>query len=94
MANGPLWFHQEFVDTIERFGEFRAFIVTEPDPKALRGRKGKIVCIAHTTWRTKEGAEMHVELVDDRMFNSFILWSHIFMPLRIILSGPLFESRK
>jgi hypothetical protein len=28
MGNEPLWFHQEFVDTIERFGEFRAFIVT------------------------------------------------------------------
>jgi hypothetical protein len=69
MANGPLWFHQEFVDTIEKLGEFRAFIVTEPDPKGLRGRKGKIVCIAHTTWRTKDGAEMHVELVDDRMMH-------------------------
>ncbi len=66
MANRPLWFHQEFVDTIERFGEFRAFIVTEPDPKGLRGRKGKIVCIAHTTWRTKDGADMHAELADDR----------------------------
>lgn len=28
MANRPLWFHQEFVDTIERLGEFRAFIIT------------------------------------------------------------------
>jgi len=33
---------------------------------------------------------MHAELVDDRTFNSFILWSHI-MPLRIILISPLFE---
>jgi hypothetical protein len=70
MASGPLWFHQEFVGTIERFGEFRAFIITEPDPQGLRGRKGKIVYIAHTAWRTQDGSEMHIELVDDRTFKN------------------------
>ncbi|KAH6668355.1 hypothetical protein B0J14DRAFT_675008 [Halenospora varia] len=69
-ANGPLWFHQELVDTFEKFGEFRAFIVTEPDPKALRGRKGKIICVARTNWRAEEGAEMYIEAVNDKTFRN------------------------
>jgi hypothetical protein len=58
LAKQRIWFHQEFVHTFEQFGEFRVFIVTEPSATGLRGRQGKVVCIAHTKWSHAQ-AESH-----------------------------------
>ena len=69
--NAPLWFHQQFVDTFKQFGEFRAFIVAEPDPTGLRGRKGKIVCFAHTDWSTKDSAEIYIYAGNNRRLRDF-----------------------
>ena len=49
-----IWFHQEFINTFESFGEFRVFIVAEPCVAGLRGRQGKIVCLARTKWSDVE----------------------------------------
>lgn len=42
------WFHQEFVEGLQRTGEFRVFIVTVSDVAATRGRRGEVVEVVHT----------------------------------------------
>lgn len=49
----PKYFHQEFVPGLSE-GEFKVFIVTEPDPKGLRGLSGRIVAISWVTVSIQE----------------------------------------
>jgi hypothetical protein len=42
------WFYQEFVQDLQRIGEFRVFVVTMIDESATRGRKGVVVEVVHT----------------------------------------------
>jgi hypothetical protein len=62
------WFHQEYISTLQTFGEFRVFIVTERCATGgQRGRRGKVIAAVRTKWNWEE-KRLFGETVDEDTF--------------------------
>jgi len=62
------WFHQEYISTLQTFGEFRVFIVTESCATGgRRGRRGKIIAAVRTKWIWEE-KRLIAEAVEEDTF--------------------------
>ena len=62
------WFHQEYISTLQTFGEFRVFIVTESCASGgRRGRRGKIIAAVRTKWKWDE-KRLFAEMVDEDIY--------------------------
>ena len=72
-TDGNFYFHQEHVSSFDEVGEFRVFIVTEivplfgeDPPRAIRGRRGKVVHSILTRWVA--GGRMASDRITDSMW--------------------------
>ncbi|KAH7070881.1 hypothetical protein FB567DRAFT_633815 [Paraphoma chrysanthemicola] len=92
------WFHQEYIQALQEF-EFRVFIATQKDPIGLRGRRGRIVAVAKTSFNRETNAlasrillpEDHANRFDLPYLEAFSL--HVFERLRARSDALLgFES--
>ncbi|KAK3718737.1 hypothetical protein LTR37_004956 [Vermiconidia calcicola] len=55
LPNEPIWFHQEYVDSLRTWGELRVLIANVADPNGVRGKSGHIVGVFHTKFLGEDG---------------------------------------
>lgn len=55
LSNEPVWFHQEYVDSLRTWGEMRVLIANVADPNGVRGKSGHIVGVFHTKYLGEDG---------------------------------------
>ena len=67
VPGGPLWLHQEYVETLQTLGEFRVFIRSRSPSEAIYSQCGEIICVARTRleWETKAFATRPVDIPND-----------------------------
>ena len=62
------WFGQEFVESLQEFGEFRVFIVARPNKTGIRGRRGAVIHTIRSVHDKKHRFQKHA--AKDRDFQS------------------------
>lgn len=71
----PIWFHQETVNSLVDYGEFKLVIGTLPDASGLRGCTGAVLEAFHTKPRTNKPTEPTVSVMS-RVPGAFLRREH------------------